>query len=245
MKREKQTKILLNKIEFRNRKFMIYLRPDADESVVAEIFDWRDYKAVEEIIAKSDLPVLDVGAHIGIFSLYASALNPTVKIYALEPEKVNFALLLKNIFANKLENVKVHKIALAGKTEKRELVLAPDSINHHLAGAGDENAAADSKRESVPAISPADFFKTYNIAAVGLMKMDIEAGEYEVFENMSDEDFSKIHNIILEYHDYGGRSHREIEKILREHDFSVQISSSRFENDSGFMLARNKQVGKG
>ncbi|MDD3006210.1 MAG: FkbM family methyltransferase [Candidatus Pacebacteria bacterium] len=244
MKKEKQEKLLLERIEFHKRKFEIRLRPDADESVVAEIFEWRDYKVIEEIIEKGNLPILDVGAHIGIFSLYVSALNPTLKIYALEPERVNFALLLKNISVNKLGNVKTHKVALAGRAGERELALASDSINHHLISDSEKNIAEDAQTEKVVAVSLADFLETNHISAVDLMKMDIEAGEYEVFENLTEEDFAKIHNIFLEYHDYDGRNHREIETILREHGFSVQIFPSQFERDLGFILARNKRAGK-
>jgi FkbM family methyltransferase len=242
MKKKEQEQLLLKKIDFHKRKFEIRLRPDADESVVAEIFQWRDYKAAEEIIEKTSLPILDVGAHIGIFSLYASALNPLVKIYALEPERVNFALLLKNISVNRLENIKACKVALAGRSGQRELALEPDSINHHLLPNNAEDLAEDANIEKVPAISFADFLVTNHISAVGLMKMDIESGEYEVFENLTEEDFALIHNIFLEYHNYDGRSYREIETILREHGFGVQNFPSQFEHNMGFLLASNKRL---
>lgn len=242
MRKENQEQLLLKKIEFHKRKFEIRLRPDADESVVAEIFQWREYKAAEEIIRKSSLPILDVGAHIGIFSLYVRALNDAVKIYALEPEKINFALLLKNISVNKLENVKACKVALAGRSGVRELALEPDSINHHILPIDAKDLTEGVRTEKVSALSFADFLVMNHISAVGLMKMDIEAGEYEIFENLAEEDFTCIYNIFLEYHDYDGRSYREIETILREHGFGVQNFPSQFEHNMGFLLARNKRL---
>lgn len=240
MKREKQKEILLKKIEFQNRKFEVFLRPDADESVVAEIFQWREYKVAEEIIRKSSLPILDVGAHIGIFSLYVRALNDAVKIYALEPEKENFRLLLKNIEASGVRDAKSYKVALSGKTAERNLVIEPDSINHYLA---DENSGDEAKvnYEKVSSISLGDFLEKNDIARVGLLKMDIEGGEYEVFENMSEEIFGRIDNIILEYHNYRGRNYKELEDILRKNGFSVQRFPSGFEKDLGFLFARNKR----
>ena len=240
MKIEKQKKILLKKIEFQNKKFEIFLRGDADESVVAEIFKWREYKAAEEIIEKSSLPILDVGAHIGIFSLYARAINPTVKIYALEPEKENFGLLLKNIEASGIKDLEPYRVALSGKTAERNLVVESDSINHHLA---DENFGdpAETHYEKVSSISLGDFLDKNNIARVGLLKMDIESGEYEVFENMPEEVFGRIDSIILEYHNYGGRNYKELENILRKNGFTVQRFPSGFEKDLGFLFARNKR----
>ncbi|HEY5137860.1 MAG TPA: FkbM family methyltransferase, partial [Methylococcales bacterium] len=217
-----------------------FLRDDADESVVAEIFKWREYKAAEEVIEKISLPILDVGAHIGIFSLYARAINPTAKIYAMEPEKENFGLLLKNIEANDLKDVKSYKVALSSKTAERNLAIELDSINHHLA---DENFGdgAEAHYIKVPSISLRDFLEKNDIARVGLLKMDIESGEYEVLENMQEEVFGRIDNIILEYHNYGGRNYKELEDILRENGFTVQRFPSGFEKDLGFLFARNKR----
>lgn len=233
-------RLLSKQIRFLNKSFKIMLRPDADESVVAEIFDWREYRAAEEIIRESDRPLLDVGAHIGIFSLYASALNPALKIYALEPEDDNFALLQNNVAASGIKNIKVCKGALAGKSGGRNLILEPDSINHHLAPT--EEGGEDAGRLKVQAYSVGEFFARNNISGIGLMKMDIEGGEYEVFEGMTSEDFAKVQNVILEYHNYNGRHYKELEKLLRQNGFSVQIFPSKFEKDMGFMLARNKRV---
>lgn len=233
---------MAQEIVFGGRKFRISLRSDADESVVAEIFKWREYEGAEGIIRETRFPVLDVGAHIGIFSLYASALNPKVKVYALEPEKDNFSLLLRNISQNRLDNVRAVKAALAGKTGPRQLAVAADSINHHLAPEGGGSASAEAAREKVSAFSFADFLRDEHLDAIGLMKMDIEGGEYEVFENMAPEDFRRIRALVLEYHEYGGRSRQELEKLLRGQGFSVEIFPSRFENGLGFMVARNKRL---
>lgn len=233
-------KILKKKINFRGKIYDISLRPDADESVLAEIFDWREYKAVENIIMKYDFPVLDAGAHIGLFSLYVKAFNSVVRIYALEPEEENFMLLQKNLTANRLRDIRVFKAALAGKTGSGELALETDSINHHLTDGDRKNDGV--KITKVRTYSLEDFMATINIPCLGLLKMDIEGGEYEVLENISLEGFEKIHNIILEYHEHSGHNHKELENILRRNGFSVQIFPSRFEKGLGFMFARNKRA---
>lgn len=235
-------KIIYKKIEFQKKNFEIFLRPDADESVVAEIFKWQEYRSAEEIISKTVLPILDVGAHIGIFSLYSKALNRTAKIYALEPEEKNFDFLKKNIEANNLCDIKIFKMALAGKTEARKLVVESDSINHHLLPLEDKGAEGEREHKAVSAISLQDFLNKNSIDLVGLLKLDIEGGEYEIFEKLLPEDFARIQNIILEYHNYNGRNSREIEFILRQNGFGVQIFPSRFDRDLGFLMARNKRV---
>lgn len=226
------------KIKFQHQELFLYCRDDADESVIAEIFQWREYKASELIIKDNKNPILDVGAHIGVFSVYAKAINPEASVYALEPEKNNFDLLKKNLDANRISDVKIFNIALAEKTCKRDLFISDDNINHSLLPEFGENQ--DLPRVSIQAYSLGDFLSQQKILKVGLLKMDIEGGEYEILENLSSEDFSKIENIVLEYHEYHGRNHKDLENVLRQNGFSVQIFPSRFEKGLGFLLARNK-----
>ncbi|SMF75497.1 methyltransferase, FkbM family [Pseudobacteriovorax antillogorgiicola] len=47
--------------------------------------------------------LFDIGANIGLYSLYAGIKG--VKVYAFEPESKNFALLNRNIYANKLDHL--------------------------------------------------------------------------------------------------------------------------------------------
>ena len=242
MPKETDKKLLVKKVRFRGREFTIFLRPDADESVVAEIFEWQDYRAAEAVLGASALPVLDVGAHIGVFTLYARALSPLARIHALEPEAENFALLRRNVAANQLENVKLHQVALAGTTGRGRLLLEADSINHRLARGADESGAAGER--AVATFRLGDFLDSACIPAVGLLKMDIEGGEYAVLEGLEEPDFARLRHIFLEYHDLSDRRHRELDELLRRSGFSVQVFPSQFEKGMGFMLARNKRTDK-
>lgn len=231
-------KILCKKVKFEGKTLELMLRPGADESVAAEILEWREYRAAEDIIRTEKAPLLDVGAHVGLFTLMAKALNPGLKVFALEPEGDNWALLRNNLAANGLGDVKVIKAALAGASGPRRLVLEADSINHYLEAPGSEEAYR--KTEKVDALSLGDFFRRYRVEELGLIKLDIEGGEYEVFEGAAPEDLSRVRNVILEYHDLPEHDHRELERLFRSRGFSVQVFPSRFMTGMDFMLARNK-----
>ncbi|EKE19063.1 MAG: hypothetical protein ACD_9C00154G0002, partial [uncultured bacterium] len=77
-------------IQFNKRKLSILLNSDADESVFHEIFTERDYQKIEPHIKNAKTLIVDIGAHIGLFSLYANVLNPNIKILSYEPEENNF-----------------------------------------------------------------------------------------------------------------------------------------------------------
>jgi FkbM family methyltransferase len=47
----------------------------------------------------------DVGANIGLYSLYAAKLRPACRVFAFEPESHNFGNLCGNLLLNRVENV--------------------------------------------------------------------------------------------------------------------------------------------
>jgi len=115
-----------------NKKQVIAdLNSDADESVFNEIFLEKDYRPVEEIIKRAKNPVIDIGAHIGLFSIYVRTINPTVIIFAYEPEKANFQALKSNLKLNHVEaNIIVKNLAVGAREGEKALYISPDSHNH-------------------------------------------------------------------------------------------------------------------
>ena len=81
---------------------------------------------------KSNEIFLDVGANVGMYSLY-SAFKTNVNVFAFEPESQNFAILNKNIFLNKKNNQIIsYPIALSNTNEYTHLFLSKfDSGSSH------------------------------------------------------------------------------------------------------------------
>jgi FkbM family methyltransferase len=218
------------------KTIVVNIRDEADESVSAEIFKLREYKMAEATISTTTLPILDVGAHAGFFSLYARALNSSVSIIALEPEPHNLQVLAENLKNNKASNITVVKGALAKAKGERELMRSRDSHNHKL-----KTSDAEKGSIIVQAYSLKDLSSKYFPQGIGLIKMDIEGGEYEVFSSLDDQDFADIKAVVMEYHDLPKHKHQEIEQTLREHGFGVQIFPSKFDKTMGFLWAVNKR----
>ena len=225
-------------VQFNGQSLTIQIRDEADESVAAEIFKLREYRITEELIKNAVDPILDIGAHSGLFTLYARTLNPIISIVAVEPEEGNIALLKQHLADNQITNVKIIEGAIAGTSGRRQLILSQDSHNHRLS-----DGEKDSKitTTTIRAYSLNDLLNSLNISRVGLIKMDIEGGEYEVFERLKTEDYKKIKAVIMEYHEIDGRRYSEIELLLRENGFGVQIFPSKFDKTMGFLFATNKR----
>lgn len=62
---------------------------------------------------RDDAVLLDVGANVGMYSILAASLHD-MKVYAFEPESQNFALLMRNVVENDLQDrVTAFPIALS------------------------------------------------------------------------------------------------------------------------------------
>ncbi len=219
-------------IKFNDKKVNLILRDQVDISVMREIFKIREYKKVEDVIRNAKFPILDVGAHAGFFSIYASSLNSKIKIYALEIEKNNITTMKKNFENNEISNVEIIEAGLSCISGEQNLIVSDDSISHRIS-IMDEGI-------KIKAYSLKDLCGNYKIKKLSLLKMDIEGDEFNILNNINSEEFNLFDNIILEYHDTKNNHHKELETILRENKFGVQVFQSKFEKTMGFIFANKK-----
>jgi FkbM family methyltransferase len=158
--------------------------------------------------------VIDAGAHVGLFSLLASAHARTV--VALEAHPANFSLLAANVADNKAEHVEARQCALWSTKGSVELVEGQQSGGGSvLGGAGRSiEVQAESLDSIVAGAGPVD-----------LLKIDIEGAEFEVLEHASDETLGRISAIVAELHLDGQRERLDptVDR-LRASGFSVVVS---------------------
>ena len=231
----------MNQIEivFNNQKIKGVWRDEADESVWAEIFKWREYRVVEDIIKRDDVQIFDIGAHAGFFVLYCLALNDKVKGVCVEPEKKNLEALASNLkLNNNFKKVKIVPGALALVDGDCFLKISADSHNHHIL-ANDENAEGV---EKVVGVSLLGLVKKNKVKKIDLLKMDIEGSEFDLIESWGDEEWKIIANLIFEYHEQSGHGKEELLDILRQNGFGVQVFPSRFDKTMGIIFANNKRI---
>ena len=138
--------------------------------------------------------VVDIGAHIGIFSLYATLFNAR-RVMAFEPERENYQLLRQNIDANHLSRkVQPFNIAIWSKDTKKSLFTSKGSAfhgfypdAHHIGG--------------VETVSCKGINSVLDqLEGPIMLKVDAEGSEYEIIAAINDENFHKIERIVLEYH---------------------------------------------
>jgi len=228
-------------VKIQGREARVLVRDSVDQSVAAEIFNWREYRAAEEVISRAKDPIIDVGSHVGLFVIYCRLFNKSVPIYALEPEKNNAEMLRRNIDLNKLDNVFVREAALAKTSGRGRLWLFPDNHNHRLAELSEEKPPPNAPLQPVKILSLFDLCLEHKIKRISLLKMDIEGGERELLAAWGESEFSLLKAIILEYHNRRKDDHKKLERILRRAGFGVVVFPSRFDKKMGFIFAVNKR----
>ena len=200
------------------RKFKdvdLYIRPaTSDIFVASEVFYWNDYPLAPRGV------VVDLGANIGAFSLFAA--RTAEKVYAFEPDSSNYAQLLKNIDVNTFSNITAAKKAVGGGSGTVTLYRA-------LANKGSSSVVAkvSGDMEQVEMITLQEVMQQCGIDRIDLLKVDIEGSEYSLFEHASTEVLEKIDQIEMEVHSVRGKQVRDLERRLVEAGFKVQRNKSR------------------
>lgn len=150
---------------------------------------------------KEDDVVIDVGANVGVFSVYAATLAPKGKIYAFEPVAVNFNRLKKNIELNALTNVTLEMIGISDSKKQATIYLERNNTGgHSLYKEKYENIKTIRGTDLIDLISLRDVFDKYKIERCDFLKIDCEGSEFDVLKGLPDQYFERIERIALEFH---------------------------------------------
>jgi len=160
-----------NSVEIGGQKMFL------DEKDSLSLSIWGTFEEFETEIVKKEIKagdvVLDIGANIGYYTLiFAKLVGESGKVFAFEPDPVNFSLLKKNIEANGYKNVVLIQKAVSNKNEKLKLYLCEENRGDHRIYDSHDNRQS----VEVEAIRLEDYFKDYG-GKIDFIKMDIQGAE--------------------------------------------------------------------
>jgi FkbM family methyltransferase len=72
-------------------------------------------------LSKRSGTIIDIGAHVGIFTMTAALANPGAKVYAFEAVDYIYARLMVNVLANGLPRIEAHSVAISDKVDWKEM----------------------------------------------------------------------------------------------------------------------------
>jgi FkbM family methyltransferase len=184
----------------------------------SDIWYHRTYTKHCEIPANS--VVVDVGANVGVFSLFASRVARLV--YALEPSSANFSLLAAN--TNGSKNIVPLNLGCSAADGQASLDLSSDPVSFSLV----TNGVSD-RRETVDVVRLETLFERYKIGRCDFLKLDCEGCEFEVIMCSDQALFSRIDRIVMEYHNHLSKqfSHRDLVEKLTTLGFRSVVYNAK------------------
>jgi len=187
-----------------------------DLFVLYEILAFNAYRISPTLVTPERVKtIIDCGANIGIASLYFASIYPAARIYSVEADPENFAILKSNTMGEP----RIFPIHGCIVTTPEDTVLF-----NNLGPAWSRKLASGdtiSGKISVPAITLDALLAKHEIDRVDLLKMDIEGAEREV---LSKGDYlGTVQHVIAELHD--DYSFSDFSVAVAEHGLRAQPPS--------------------
>lgn len=215
-----------------------FRKNSVDESVIAHSFE-NDifFTNVPEYKPSNDDIIIDVGAHIGTFSLLAASKVPNGTVYAIEACKETFNLLRINVMLNHIKNINISHLALSN--EKGFCTLHHDESGNwgnRIVGIPTESS------ERVPMDTLKNFFTAQKITRCDFLKFNCEGAEFPIILSTPPEELRKIKIMLVLYHSdlYQLANEEVLIGHLTQSGFTTLIRNK--ENQRGWIIAINNRL---
>lgn len=183
-----------------------------------EVFASDDYpwKILRADLDPKDPFIIDVGAHIGAFTLAMVEKRSDLAASCYEPSPGTFALLSRNVKDNGLEStIEVHQEAVSAVAGEISFWEAePGSCENSsvpIAGASCITVTAVTLAEAVER----------SARSVDLLKLDCEGAEHDMIPATPPDVWQRVRHIFLEYHPHAESSWDDLRAVLEANDFVI------------------------
>lgn len=204
----------------KNADFDFTLRSKgSDWNVFKQIFQYQEYKSLVKTLQLNQVEptvILDLGANIGLTTLYFKKFFPNAEVICLEPDRKNFAQLSLNTAT--LAKVTLINAAVWNK-------CAPLIEDNAFRGGDDWSKSYKEENKDITStqiegITIHNILKQHNKNHIDVLKIDIEGAERFIFnESSSDLSFLTVTRVIaLEIHDEFN-IRETINQILKNYGF--------------------------
>jgi len=211
------------------------------KAIYAEMFVDNTYLQ-HGITIPENVCVVDVGANVGMFSLFVKAQQPGARVLAFEPMPHNLEALRKNLELHGADDVEVIPHGLSGGQEGTATFTfypnLPGNSTRYPAGkqrdrdsianawgdaVGDTLYRGEEVEVRVERLSTA-LARYPEIERIDLLKVDVEGAELHVLEGLDDSDWARNQQIALELQDVDGMADKVV-AMLAEHGFTVAVET--------------------
>jgi FkbM family methyltransferase len=178
--------------------------------------------------------VVDIGAYIGDFALYASE-ELGARVFAYEPTAENFALLSENVALNSAAGRVAALQQAVGPDGHLTLNVEADNDDIHSSAYWYDGAEA----RQVESVSLDTLIAEHNLDRIDLLKVDCEGGEYDILPTATDDALAKVAAVVAELHDIGPATEQSQDSVrARLRDAGFVVSETPMSPRTSILRAR-------
>lgn len=138
--------------------------------------------------------IMDVGAHIGTFSLLAASKVPQGMVYAVEASKETYDYLRINVHLNKFENIRTNHLALSNTKGSAFLHHDDGSWGHSIM------SPLSTRGEKVLTDTLAGYIDHNGIREIDFVKFNCEGAEFPIILSTPIGVLRKVKVMLVMYH---------------------------------------------
>jgi FkbM family methyltransferase len=172
-------------LTLRGRRVEIPLtvRGPVDRAIIQEVWERDAYgvQALDEVPAT----VVDIGAHIGVFTLLAAEAWPGARVIACEADPENFALLRENV-AGRCSVETVQAAVVGADATEVDFRCVADKAAHNSGGGSCVRDEPGSTLIRVAAISAVRLWRSRALSCCDLLKLDCEGAELPILRALAE-----------------------------------------------------------
>jgi FkbM family methyltransferase len=212
-----------------------YRKGTADEYQIGQSFS-RDafFARVPAYQPGDDHVIVDIGAHIGTFTVFAASKVGRGHVYAIEASEDSANLLRINVALNRCNNASVHRVAIAAADGPCTLYHARGNWGHSIVTQRSKGS------EVVPGVTLTTFFETNRIEHVHFMKFNVEGAEFPILLGTPDHVLQRVDTIFVLYHCDLNPDYTELDLSRRLEAGGFLCSVHRQREQRGWIIATRR-----
>lgn len=188
---------------------------------------------------KNNMFAIEIGSHIGYFSLFLSnRLQSNGKLILFECSPGVCKLLKRNLELNGFDKfTKVEEMAVSDQNSTIDLYITDneEDATHSLIG----GLAGKGSKIEIQTISLDNYFKNNNISTkLDFIKIDAEGAEGLILKGAKDVIKNYKPLILIEMHTIDGSTYKLAEELLREYDYRFEIFDHEYEDIAYHILCK-------
>ena len=191
---------------------------------------------IESLFQDGDV-FYDIGANIGVYTLYAASLYPKMQVISFEPFVTNYLRLCENIQLNGFENITPLLMGLSDQTKIDTLFVKDETLGssgHQISKSIDEwgNEFEATRKLHVLTDSLDTFISHYQTSLPNHIKIDVDGVEWAIIKGMKNTISQPDVKSVLVEVNQSTTNMDEVNQLFKDAGFHTDSELNRLENHS-------------